>query len=201
MKVLGVGSIVVGGLALGGVHDYGVTAALKVPEIPVGLIVAGSIVLLLSILGFLGTLREVPVLLYIFFVVLLLITVIELGLGIAAYTLADQPTMAHEIQKYWPKFYDRVHKLIQDNFHCCGLHGVPDTTAPCPAGGLTHGCLLPFSTWLTKKIETLDIIAIISAVIQVMILTFTMLLAKAATKRRGSDTVPLLSSTRVIRVA
>jgi hypothetical protein len=198
--ILGLASIVVGGLALGGIHDYGVTDALKVPEIPIGLIVAGVIVLLLSVLGKVGTFKESQIFLFIFFGILLLITITELGLGIAAYTLADEPTMTKEVEKYWPKFSNTVHGLIQNNFECCGLHGVPDTHTACPPKGLNQGCLIPFSKWLTAKIETLDIIAVVSAVVQVMILTFSILLAKAVSKRKGSDTVPLLSSKRLIHV-
>jgi hypothetical protein len=196
--LLGLASIIIGGLALGGIHNYGVTEALKIPQIPIGLIVAGVIVLFLAVVGKIGTFRESKPFLGLFFAILLLITIAELGMGIATYTLADEESLSKEVVRVWPKLSNKVHETVQDNFLCCGLYGSKDTATECRPQGLGTGCLVPFSKWLTNKLQVLDIIAIISAVIQVMILIFTVLLFKAARTHHSSDTVPLLSSQRVI---
>jgi len=81
---------------------------------------------------------------------------------------------------------------------CCGLSGKNDTSVPCKPQQLGLGCQQPFSKWLTDKLQVMGIIAIVSAVVQVMILIFTILLFKAARRGDDSDTVPLLSSTRVV---
>ena len=190
----------IGSLALGGVHDYGVTAAVQVPQIAIGLSVAGVVVILLAILGMIGTFRELKVLLGIFFALLLLITIVELGMGMAAYTVVDVDSISTETAKTWPKMSTSVHNLVQEKFVCCGLYGTPDTTSVCPPLGISHGCLAPFSTWLASKVETINIVAIVSAVVQVLILIFTFLLFQAARSGHNEESVPLLAPYRLIHV-
>lgn len=190
-----------GGLSLGGIKSYGVTEAIRIPELAIGVIVAGVILMLLSIVGMIGTVKELKSLLVIFVILLLLISIVELGLGITAYTLADKATIQTQIAKVWPKFSNAVHKLVQNNFVCCGLHGVPDTKEACPTLGVGHPCLIPFSSWVSSKIEILDIIAVISAIVQIVIVVFAILLVRAASLRREIDTVPLLSSNRIVIVS
>lgn len=190
----------IGSLALGGIHGYGITSAVEVPQISIGLIVAGVIVLLLAFLGLVGTLKELKVLLGIFFAILLLLTVAELALGMAAYTVMDLRFVSDEVTKIWPKASSTVHSLVQKNFVCCGLYGVPDTSSPCPPLGVAHGCLVPLSSWLNSKMDTINVVAIISAIIQVVILIFTFLLYKATKSRQHEESVPLLAHTRIIYV-
>lgn len=185
---------------MGGIHDYGLTQAFKVPEIAIGLIVAGSILMLLSFGGLIGVIKDMKILLVLFIVVLMLITLAELGLGITAYTLADEKSVAIQLDKVWPKFSDSVHRLVQDNFMCCGRNGTQDTKAVCPVGGIGHGCIPSFAHWVSTRIDILDIVSIVSAVVQIVVIIFAILLVMAISQRRESDTVPLLSSHRIIHV-
>lgn len=200
-QALGLAGIIIGGLGIGGIHDYGVTQAVRVPEIAIALIVAGSVLVFLSVAGMFGTIKNWRPLLIGFVVILLLITIAELGIGITAYTLADEQSVSQQLYKIWPKFTENVQNLIQINFVCCGRDGDPvDSKAPCSHTGIGHACIPPFSVWVTSRIEVLDIIAIVSAVVQIVIIIFAILLVKAISKRKDLDTVPLLSSHRVIHV-
>lgn len=185
---------------MGGIHNYGITQAVQVPQIAIGLIVAGCVLVFLSVAGMFGAIKDLKALLVIFVIFLLLITLTELGLGITAYTLADEHTMETQLYKTWPKFSPTVHRLVQANFVCCGRNGTQDTSEPCAFHAIGHACFPAFSNWVASRIEIIDIIAIVSAVVQIVVIIFAILLAKAISQNKDSDTVPLLASHRIIHV-
>ncbi|XP_074635804.1 tetraspanin-9-like isoform X4 [Acropora palmata] len=87
--------------------------------VTVGYIVLSSIVFIIGFLGACGILLLKPALLKVYFVLMLLLLLSELGLAVYMYVEKDK--IQEHIATNWNKTSDDVRIIIQKEFKCCGL--------------------------------------------------------------------------------
>lgn len=151
------------GAALIGLGVYGLINPLGsawVPNtLPILSIVAGSIVLLVSLVGFFAAVAEFRSYLYFYFGILLLLVIFQYLIGILALTNRGD-VIEQTLDSRWQDLYDHKPRYIRDveeNYACCGLHNTTDRAWPktysinvtneaClqhPDFGYTQSCLGP----------------------------------------------------------
>lgn len=133
------------GAVLMGVGSYAINntvGSIAGTTIPIGLIVLGVFIMLLSILGALSAWRESRAFLGIYFVFLLIFTIILFAVGIAVYVERDNASSI--LTSAWNSASTDVQSTIQSTLSCCGLTAVPANYTGCPsddAEALTRACL------------------------------------------------------------
>lgn len=109
------------GCVLIAVGSYAVTneiGALSGATLPTGITVLGVFILLLSLLGALAAYKEARIFLIIYFVVLLLLTLILFFVGIAVYVERDNVDSL--ISQGWQASNPDLKRNLQEIFDCCG---------------------------------------------------------------------------------
>jgi len=111
--------------------------------IPVGIIVLGVFIMLLSFMGCIGAYRESRLLLGCYFFFLLLFTILLLAVGIGVYSQREQA--GWYISEGWKGVNNDFRVSLQNGFYCCGLNSWNDGLGgiPCPicTTGLNSTCL------------------------------------------------------------
>jgi len=121
------------GCVLMGVGSYAVNnqvGALAGETVPVGLIVLGLFIMLLSLLGAWSAYKESRLALGIYFIFLLLLTIILFIVGISVYVKKDQSE--YYIREGWYSADDDIRRTLQGVLDCCGLERFNDTGLGCP---------------------------------------------------------------------
>jgi len=103
-----------------------------------GVAVLGGFILVLSFVGAFASWKESRVLLIIYFIFLLLLTLVLFFVGIAVYVERDKTSDL--IAQGWDLVPADVRMNLQNVFKCCGLRVYGDTqiTRPCPGETLTN---------------------------------------------------------------
>jgi len=125
----------IGGL---GVVGLGIYVMVKLHELnslltislPVGIIVLGGVVFFISFVGCLAARRKNKCWLTVYFIVLFLIAVSQIGVVIALYIYKDN--IPDKLEDAWKDIKSGDQETIQNSFHCCGWNektpSKPDTT-------------------------------------------------------------------------
>jgi len=111
--------IALGGAALSALNAL---ATLYKVTIPAGIIVLGVFLLILSIVGIIGSARESTLILAFYFIVLFLFVICVFGVGGGAYSQKD--SIASETDEAWNTAVDRA--SIEKTFSCCGWANISD---------------------------------------------------------------------------
>jgi len=101
--------------------------------IPLGIVVLGVFIMLLSFAGCLGSWRESRFLLGVYFLVLMLLTLLLFAVGIGVYVKQEQA--GYYISQGWMAANNGVRVSFQNGYSCCGLINFNDSYAgnPCPS--------------------------------------------------------------------
>ncbi|KAI2810533.1 Tetraspanin-13 [Blomia tropicalis] len=93
----------------------------RVPEVANGTLVCAIFLFMLSLLGFVGTVKHHQVILFFYMVILF---VLFLGqFGISCILLASTTEQQHElVQNHWNSSTIEGRQRFQQNFDCCGFH-------------------------------------------------------------------------------
>jgi len=158
--VLGVVVIGIGAYVLQGEASIYYTKAL-----PVGIIVLGCFILVLSFFGCFGAMRESRVLLLIYAVILLCIFIAQLI--IAALILANSNQINNYISTEWQNSSPDFRSQLQSDFGCCGLNNEYDSQPPCPPNA-TQACLPKLQDYLQPKLSLLGGFSIFLAIVQLL---------------------------------
>ncbi|KAF0553305.1 Tetraspannin-domain-containing protein [Gigaspora margarita] len=99
--------------------------------IPLATIIFGIAILLISITGCCGGLAENKPILWAYFIVLLLLIVLQIIAAII--TLADTQNVEKVLDTWWQVAYNdnpRIIRDIEDKYSCCGFSNVTDRAVP-----------------------------------------------------------------------
>lgn len=111
---------------------YGKAAPI-VTTLPIvsGLLVCGFILILISILGLLGSFKHHQVMLFFYMVILFLLFLIQFSIAIACLSVntEQQEQLA---EQGWLKVDNKTRIQVQDSFTCCGLDDKIDKITPPP---------------------------------------------------------------------
>ncbi|XP_077474135.1 tetraspanin-4 [Stigmatopora argus] len=162
------------------------------------LLVAGGITMVTGFLGCLGALKEQRCLLFMFFVILLLLVLTEVGLALVVHIFRDQlDSTAQGDLKKGMKNYESEPGLkeswdnLQKMFKCCGVtnetdwYEVLNGTLPsscCSARidqcteGWIEPCYQKARDWLLDNIPSVLVFGVCIGVIQILALVFSMLM-------------------------
>ncbi|XP_055858693.1 23 kDa integral membrane protein-like [Episyrphus balteatus] len=130
-SICGILLIVFGTLLLNNIGDYhNLGDAVKAQQIPVGLIVFGSVVLLISFLGCCGAIRESYCMSMTYSVALLVLLIAQL-VGVVYFWVDKQNfvnSMGKIVDKAWEERTSRADFMdaLQVGFKCCGKSGPTD---------------------------------------------------------------------------
>lgn len=131
------------GCVLAAVGSYALSGnvnALAGVTLPRGLIVIGVFIIILSFVGCLAAWKESRIFLGLYFVFLLIFTIILFAVGIAVYVKKDKS--AQYMSEGWrgltdvdPVAGNDIRVALQNQLGCCGLSGYNDTYrgVPCPS--------------------------------------------------------------------
>lgn len=101
-------------------------------DLSIILMVAGGIMFIITMCGFVGALRENTCLLKIFYISLLLILLMEIAAAVLAFVFKDKAieTISGVLKEVYIKGYqddeEAVMDFFQENFDCCGVKGYED---------------------------------------------------------------------------
>ncbi|KAJ9598192.1 hypothetical protein L9F63_011130 [Diploptera punctata] len=191
----GISTIVVGAIIPALYHDYRPVLQDGFFSIPYLLIAIGVIVFIVSFFGCCGAIKENHCMVMLFSVLLIIIFVMELAGGIAAYVLKDQTadSLGHQLNRTSHDFgrnqeYTTFWNVMQSELHCCGVDSYHDwmsvfhnntlpqtcckgnmemncTTASLKIYGI--GCIQGLAEFLKNRAVALGASAIAIALIQV----------------------------------
>jgi len=141
----------------------------------------GGFLFLTGFLGCCGAACENRVLLGLFFTIVLVLFLLELGAGIAALVMKDQfkDDITKAIQELKGKGADAL-LPIQDNFNCCGTDGTDGYGAGCPTGQTAKpGCIDAVWAKIKSNMTAAGAIAIVVLVIELLAMIFACVLCSA----------------------
>ncbi|VDN53598.1 unnamed protein product [Dracunculus medinensis] len=156
------------------------------------LVAVGALLFLVGFLGCCGALCESTLLLSLFFVIVLVLTFIEMGAAIFAITSKNQfkeslHKLLNEVSKN--KTYMKNLKPIEDLFQCCGA--TVETQEEFKRAGLCEkdlytkaDCFKVITDWIHSTGEIVIVIAFILFVIELFALLSTCILCRAFRTRR-----------------
>jgi len=146
--LIGVGSVAY-------THNLGPLAG---TTIPVGIIICGVFILIISFCGFYGAYKESRLVLGCFLFWIILFTVILLAIGLAIY--AKREEAGWYIEQGWRYYANNdVRVSLQNAYGCCGLMFYNDTAGiPCPPANLSvvvpPSCYLLLTSSFSSSLKT-----------------------------------------------
>ncbi|VDM40706.1 unnamed protein product [Toxocara canis] len=148
------------------------------------LVAVGALLFLVGFLGCCGAMCESTVLLSLFFVIVLILTVIELGASIFA--VASKSEFNDSLRKLLSESADKEEyrsnlKPIEDLFQCCGA--TPETKAKFSCDHSKDDCFTVISEWLQSTGQVVIVIAFILLAVELFALVSTCILCRAFRER------------------
>lgn len=154
------------------------------------LAVIGGFLMLVGFLGCCGAACENRLLLGLFFIIVLVLTVAQLGAVIAAFVKKGDMYnyIEKNLQKIWADTSQgEEHKAlrpIEDSFKCCGVK-TGDTDQYCDDKKYTGGCMDAIWGEIKKNMVVVGAIGIVVIVIEVLAMLFSCILCGAYGRRAG----------------
>jgi FtsH-binding integral membrane protein len=162
--------------AVGSYATTGQSAELAGQTLPTGLIVVGAFLIVSSLIGVFSAWKEIRIGLLVFFVLMLIWSIILISLGIAVYVEKDNASTL--LAKAWVKAPQDLRADIQAGLVCCGRYGnstcgdINDCAFPCPNNTETVGCVPILADALKDNLVTAGNCGIAFSVIMVAGLIF-----------------------------
>jgi len=163
-------------------------------EIPMGVIVLGIFIMFLSFVGCFGAWRESRWFLGIYFLCLLLLTILLFAVGLAVYSKREEAGIY--MREGWYMASNDVKVSFQNQLHCCGLIDFNDTYAgrPCPTviqvnatnGGLAT-CLPLMADLFRDSMEQLGGVAVAFAVLMFLGMVFVCVLMRGIRQKSAKE--------------
>lgn len=186
------------------------TADITGQTLPKGIIAVGVFFVIVSLLGAVATYKQNKPLLIIYFVIMLILTIIELAVGIAVYAAREQAIgwvtqgWANAMKSNGGPDNSDTLKAIEQSFHCCGLNSAPAYAAfsACPADTYTAGnpnviltsCQAKLNNAIQSTYYTAGSAAIAFAILMITGLVFIVLLIRGIAKKQHQQNIQLMHS-------
>ncbi|KCV72292.1 hypothetical protein H696_01689 [Fonticula alba] len=164
------------GVLGGGIYTLVESNRLGIPSsICIGIIVTGSLVFLMSLVGLIGASRKKAGLLWFYFTLCLLVLLAQIAVAVVAYFFSDQSM--EWLEEYgWDKASQETRDYIQDTFECCGFqHNEPGCPVDNGCGDQMYDTFVAYSTYVY-------IAGFVLVGFQVIGLIFTIIVAVSARK-------------------
>jgi len=173
--ILGAGLIGLGAYAMTQLRFGNLTKLIEVPW-PIGTIAVGGFVLLLSLFGCCGALKESRLLLGLYFTFLFLIVGVQVFVVVYSYKYDNNGTLDNALSNGWSKADNDLKNWTQTYFKCCGFQNETDgPISPCPPDATT-GCKEQIKLYIEDNVKAVQIAGIIIASIQFVGLLFSLCL-------------------------
>uniref|UniRef100_A0A915BZU8 Tetraspanin n=1 Tax=Parascaris univalens TaxID=6257 RepID=A0A915BZU8_PARUN len=147
------------------------------------LVAIGALLFLVGFLGCCGAMCESTVLLSLFFVIVLILTVIELGAAVLA--VSSKSEFKDSLRKLLGESTDANHltklRPIEDLFQCCGATAETKNLFDCDQS--KEDCFTVISEWIESTGETVVVIAFVLLAVELFALVFTCILCRAFRER------------------
>jgi len=145
--------------------------------IPVGVIVLGTFIFLLSFLGCLGSWLENKSILLVYLGIIVILIVIEVSVGLATYQRSPS-VVINKLDNAWDHTSDNDRNFFQSQFHCCGFDNVTDFPGSncLPSYNYTIGCGTELQSYFEDNLAIIGIVGVVLAVFQAFALCFSLLL-------------------------
>jgi len=161
-------------------------------EIPMGVIVLGIFIMFLSFVGCFGAWRESRWFLGIYFLCLMLLTILLFAVGLAVYSKREEA--GAYMREGWTLAPNDVRVSFQNQLHCCGLITPNDTLAgtPCPNVILPNGtdfatCLPLMADLFRDSMQQLGGVAVAFAVLMFLGMIFVCVLMRGIRQKSAKE--------------
>lgn len=148
----GLALLVIGALIQTKYHHYNQFMDTRIFMSPILLIIVGVVVFIVASFGCCGAIMENHCMVVTFSVFLMMIFVLEVAAGVAAYVLRDQVEKTVELKlKEGLSLYStdkdigKAWDILQQDLHCCGIKSLDDWSAVYPNDTLPWSCCSPHS--------------------------------------------------------
>jgi len=173
--LLGAGLIGLGAYALTQLKFGNLNKLIEVPW-PIGTIAVGGFVLLLSLFGCCGALKESRLLLGLYFTFLFLIVGAQIGVIVISYNFSNNISLENALSSGWAAADNGLKNWTQTYFKCCGFQNTTDSPSlPCPSN-VTIGCKTGIKQYIEDNVKVVQIAGIVIASVQFVGLLFSLCL-------------------------
>jgi hypothetical protein len=168
-------------------------------------IVIGVIISLISFLGCFGAANEKGMLLKTYFVLLIILVILEVAVGAAAYAKRDN--IDPLLQDAWraganSPTNNATIAQIQTTFRCCGYASVTDNAVPSNCAALTGfnvGCRESLRNNLSSSLSTIGGAGIAIGLIELVGLVFSLIMFRKISRKENAQNSLLNEAWRVNR--
>jgi Tetraspanin family len=142
--------------------------------LPVGIIVLGVAVMIISILGCCGAHKRSKFLLTAYFIIVFIIVVAQLGVIIAMYVYRDK--VPDTLEDAWDDTKADDQTSIMKAFKCCGWKNSTDVKsgAKCPENSSAKPCAKKIDDFVEDHLLTISIAGIVLLVVELLGLVFSL---------------------------
>jgi len=167
--------------------------------ISIGVIVSGT-----SFLGCFGAAKEKGTMLKWYFAVLLVLVILQVSVGGAAYSKGDEiPGM---LESAWKREAETVTNstillAIERQNECCGYRNSSDfpVTPLCVQKYNDRGCAAVLTDFLVQSVDTIGVVGITIGIIQLVALIFSIVMYRKISRKENSQAALLNEAWRVNR--
>jgi len=143
---------------------------------PIGTIAVGGFVLLLSLFGCCGALKDSRLLLGLYFTFLFLIVGAQIFLVVYSYQFNSNGSLDNALSTGWAKADNDLKNWTQNYFKCCGfLDSTDNPSLPCQPN-VTIGCKDKVKEYIEDNVKVVQIAGIVIASVQFIGLLFSLCL-------------------------
>lgn len=118
--------------------------------------------------GCCGAARQSRPLLAMYFVVLLLLMLAQLGIGIAAFAFG--PKVEGWVEQGWERADPDARTWVETNLKCCGFKEPSENPSCVASSGATKACFQVLVDFVDTRLQAVEITAIVLACLQVLAL-------------------------------
>jgi len=163
-------------------------------EIPMGIVVLGAFILILSLLGCVGAWRESRLFLGCYFFLLMVLTILLFAVGLAVYSKREQAGVY--MIDGWVSASNDVRMSFQNQLQCCGLLSFNDSNAgvPCPSeikvnatDGSKVACLPLMTSLFRDSMQQLGGVAVAFAVFMFLGMVFVCVLMRGIRQKSAKE--------------
>ncbi|KAH6569766.1 hypothetical protein BASA61_004660 [Batrachochytrium salamandrivorans] len=173
-------------------------------SIAVASIVIGCIVAIISFLGCFGAANEKGVLLKTYFALLLILVILEISIGAAAYAKRDE--VSNSLDVAWHSSFSSGRNTtiagIEKLLNCCGFSNVTDAAVSpiChPPSNITVSCSQQLTATLKGSLSTIGAAGLALGIVELVGLIFSVVLFRKIASKENAQSTLLNEAWRINR--
>jgi len=173
--VIGLLLIAFGSWAL---NNLGSISSMFSTGLPIGLIILGIFVFLLSFFGFCGAAIENRYLLLMYTLIMLALMICQVAIGAAAWSQsANIDTLNSLFEKQWRRLDNETKDSLEREFQCCGFNSTTERDTVCiDTYQYSRTCAAAIEEFFRKYMHVIFYVAIVFGILEIVGLFFAMLM-------------------------